>query len=115
MDSRQTRWPRAALERYRQIRRRYPPDRRHERMVNALGYGQLRAHHVPDAIRLFRLNVALFPDSANVYDSLAEAYAAAGQLRPAIANYRKSLALDPDNSNAVEMLKKLTRPPGLVE
>lgn len=101
----------AALERYGQIRRRYPPDRRHERMINALGYQRLREHQGADAIRLFRLNVELFPDSSNAYDSLGEAYAAAGQRQSAIANYRKSLALDPGNGNAVEMLKKLTRAP----
>lgn len=45
--------------------------------------------------------------SANVYDSLAEAYALNGDQELAIKNYEKSLALDPQNANAVEQIKKL--------
>jgi cytochrome c-type biogenesis protein CcmH/NrfG len=53
------------------------------------------------------LNVEAYPQSGNVYDSLAEAYTDNGDRRLAIANYQKSLQLDPSNSNAVQMLKKL--------
>ena len=55
----------------------------------------------------FELNVARFPESSNVYDSLGEAYMEAGRRQEAISNYRKSLALDPENTNAVAMLEKL--------
>jgi cytochrome c-type biogenesis protein CcmH/NrfG len=59
------------------------------------------------AIRAFQLNVEAYPQSGNVYDSLAEAYMDNGDKGLAIANYEKSLQLDPSNSNAVLMLKKL--------
>ena len=42
-----------------------------------------------------------------MYDSLGEAYAAAGKKELAIENYEKSLHLDPKNDNAKERLKKL--------
>lgn len=56
---------------------------------------------------IFKLNVETYPQSGNVYDSLAEAYMAKGEKDLAIKNYEKSLELDPKNTNAVEMLKKL--------
>jgi cytochrome c-type biogenesis protein CcmH/NrfG len=57
--------------------------------------------------RAFQKNVAEFPESSNVYDSLGEAYAAAGKKELAIENYGKSLKLDPKNQNAIERLEKL--------
>jgi len=74
--------------------------------MNNLGYQLLAARKFKEAIRIFELNAAAFPKSANTWDSLAEAYATGGK-GLAIAYYRKSLELDPDNSNATEMLKKL--------
>jgi cytochrome c-type biogenesis protein CcmH/NrfG len=51
--------------------------------------------------------VELYPQSANVYDSLGEAHMTDGQKKLAIQNYKKSLELNPDNNNAKEMLEKL--------
>ena len=45
--------------------------------------------------------------SSNVYDSLGEAYAAAGKKELAIENYEKSVKMDPKNQNGIERLKKL--------
>jgi cytochrome c-type biogenesis protein CcmH/NrfG len=42
-----------------------------------------------------------------VYDSLGEAYAAAGKKELAIENYEKSVKLDPKNQNGIDHLKKL--------
>jgi cytochrome c-type biogenesis protein CcmH/NrfG len=53
------------------------------------------------------LNVEEYPKSSNVYDSLGEAYMAAGQKDLAIQNYEKSIELDPKNQNGIDMLKKL--------
>ena len=78
-----------------------------EFVLNALGYETLRSGRIEDAIRLFERNVREYPESSNVYDSLAEAYAAAGKRDLAIENYEKSVQLDPKNENAKERLKKL--------
>jgi tetratricopeptide (TPR) repeat protein len=78
-----------------------------EQTINRLGYCLLQGKTVPDAIRIFQLNVELYPNSSNVYDSLAGAYAANGDKVLAIQNYKKSLELDATNQDAVDQLKKL--------
>lgn len=47
--------------------------------------------------------------SADAYDSLGEAYMAAGDKAGAKENYSKSLALNPNNENAREKLLELER------
>jgi len=81
-----------------------------ERSINALGYQLLNQKKLPQAIQIFQLNVELFPQSSNTYDSLAEAYMDNGDKELAIQNYQKSLDLDPKNTNAVDMLKKIRQP-----
>ncbi len=78
-----------------------------EPQLNTLGYLLLRNQMIKEAIEIFKLNVEVYPESANVYDSLGEGYIANGNVQLAIENYQKSLELNPDNENAVEMLKKL--------
>ena len=97
----------AAVARYRQMKQRYPAEYFNEVTLNTLGYQQLQAQHVPEAIALFKLNVEMYPNGFNTYDSLAEGYMAQGDREAAIRNYRKSMALNPNNTNAVSMLKKL--------
>jgi tetratricopeptide (TPR) repeat protein len=81
-----------------------------EGAVNLWGYDLMTKNHLPEAIELFKLNVQVFPASANAYDSLAEAYMKAGQKQLAIDNYKKSLELNPANDNAKEQLKALGAP-----
>ena len=79
-----------------------------ERSINSIGYQLLGGKQVAQAIRIFQLNVELFPQSSNVYDSLGEAFLANGDKDLAIKNYQRSLELDPKNTNAAEMLQKIT-------
>ncbi|HXR16386.1 MAG TPA: DUF2306 domain-containing protein [Terriglobales bacterium] len=81
-----------------------------EDVLNNLGYEFIRAKKFKEAIRLFQLNVEAYPQSSNVYDSLAEAYMDDGDKPEAIANYQKSLQLNPKNRGAVNMLQKLHAP-----
>jgi tetratricopeptide (TPR) repeat protein len=79
-----------------------------ESALNRLGYFLLYNKRLPvEAVTVFEANVAAFPRSANVYDSLGEALMVRGDTTRAVANYRQSLALDPQNTNATEMLKRL--------
>ena len=80
-----------------------------ENEFNAMGYRLMGARKMKEAIEIFKLNVKLYPGSANAYDSLAEAYMNSGDTKNAIKYYKKSLELNPDNTNAREMLKKLEK------
>jgi tetratricopeptide (TPR) repeat protein len=75
--------------------------------LNSLGYELIRANKFKEAIRILQLNVEVYPQSSNVYDSLGEAYMNDGNKPQAIANYQKSLQLNPKNGGAVKMLQKL--------
>ena len=68
---------------------------------------KLNMDRVEEAVAIFRLNVEVFPDAYNTYDSLAEAYMINGERESAIRNYAKSLELNPDNINAIEKLQEL--------
>lgn len=81
-----------------------------EATLNNLGYRFIQKGRVKDAIRIFRLNTEAYPNAANTYDSLAEAYMLNGDRKLAIRNYKKSLELNPKNTNAVTMLEKLAAP-----
>jgi len=98
----------AALDRYEAIKHstKITP-KEDEANINGFAYRLLFSGSVSDAVRVFERNVKQYPRSSNVYDSLGEAYAIAGQKNLAIQNYEKSLQLDPKNNNAVERLKKL--------
>jgi CubicO group peptidase (beta-lactamase class C family) len=78
-----------------------------ESVINQLGYSLLRSRKREAAIEVFRYNVARFPKSANTYDSLAEAYLAAGDKPKSIEFYEKALAVDPKLPSAIEALKRL--------
>lgn len=78
-----------------------------ESQLNSLGYTFLQGNNLEAAIEIFKLNVESYPESFNVYDSLAEAYMLKGDNTNAIINYEKSLQLNPENTNASDMLKKL--------
>lgn len=78
-----------------------------EREVNNWGYKLIGQKRPTDALEIFKLNVYLYPDSANAYDSLGETYAELGDTKLAIKNYAQSLKLNPENKNAEEQLGKL--------
>jgi tetratricopeptide (TPR) repeat protein len=78
-----------------------------ESQLNALGYRLLGMKKVKEAIEIFKLNVEAYPQSANVYDSLGEAYMINGDRELAIKNYQRVVELNPQNTNAVETLKRL--------
>ena len=78
-----------------------------ELVINALGYAHLQKNEIENAISVFTENLKRYPGSANVYDSLGEAYMVNGDNELAIKNYKKSLGINPENTNAIETLKKL--------
>ena len=98
----------AALAQYRRLRELgFPGARESESDTNSLGYRLLGRGDSAGAIQVFQLNVETHPGSANVYDSLGEAYVAAGNTSLAIDNYRKAVAIAP-RKGSVRALQKLT-------
>ena len=99
----------AALRQYRELKTREPNSYYFaESELNYLGYYLMdNLRKTRDAVEVFKLNVEIYPQSANAYDSLGEAYMKIGEKELAIKNYRKSAELNPQNKNALEMLKKL--------
>ena len=80
-----------------------------EASINSIGYNLLSMEKFADAIEVFKLNIEVFPESFNVYDSYAEALMKSGDIENAILNYNKSLELNPENNNAREMLQTLEK------
>ncbi|MBE9489250.1 MAG: tetratricopeptide repeat protein [Bacteroidetes bacterium] len=80
-----------------------------ERDFNSLGYELLRKKEYDDAIGAFKINVALYPESSNVYDSLADAYLRNGDSLQAFNNFKKALEYNTGNKRAkrfIEAYKK---------
>jgi len=96
-----------ALQVYAEGRKSTPDDVLfRENTINAMGYELLQGGKTKDAIELFKINVASYPESANVYDSLSEAYEADGNKDLAIQNAEKALQLlSKENSGVPEQLK----------
>ena len=80
-----------------------------ENQLNMLGYQLLQIGKNKDAIVILQLNAEVYPNSANVYDSLGEAYMIDGNKELAASNYNKSLELNPKNDNARKMLENLNK------
>ncbi|MFM9837318.1 MAG: thioredoxin family protein [Cyclobacteriaceae bacterium] len=78
-----------------------------ESELNACGYALMASGNTKEAVTVFRINANLFPQSANCYDSLGEAYAKVGLKDKAIQAYETASQLDPKNEDIQERLKKL--------
>lgn len=78
--------------------------------INAFGYRLLKKKQVNEAIEVFKLNVEAYPHSANVYDSLGEAYMVRGDKEKAIESYQSALAINPTMESAKRALRELSGP-----
>jgi CubicO group peptidase (beta-lactamase class C family) len=76
-------------------------------ILNDIGYNFLEDNKVNKALDFFKLNTKLFPEDANVWDSLGEATLAAGDKKAALQHYQKALTIDPKFSSALEMIQQL--------
>jgi dienelactone hydrolase len=69
-----------------------------EANVNFVGYDHLQSGDTKGAVEIMKLNVAAYPNSPNVYDSLSDAYLADGQKDLARQNAKKALELLPSDT-----------------
>lgn len=87
-------------EHYKKLTQKYgyailPP----EGLVNQIGYQLMAGGRLEEAIAVFKTNVERYPESANVYDSLAEAYETSGRIDLAKPNYEKAYTLGKQNND----------------
>lgn len=100
----------AAISQYKELKAGSPDTYNFkESQLNTLGYQLLQIGKNKEAIEILKLNVEVYPNSANVYDSMGEAYMIDGNKELAIQNYKKSLEINPSNANASEMIQKLQK------
>jgi CubicO group peptidase (beta-lactamase class C family) len=98
----------AAVARYRTLRATEPEGWQFgEGELNGVGYWLLRQGQLDDAIQVFQVNVEMFPNAFNPYDSLGEAYLARGDTVRAITNYQRSVELNPGHTGGIEVLRQL--------
>lgn len=90
-----------------QVRKTYPRLTLSEDDVNLWGYHLLKAKQTRQAINVFAYNTEQHPNSANAFDSLAEARKAAGDIKQSISDYRRSLELNPQNDNARKQIAEM--------
>jgi len=80
-----------------------------EFLANLLGYERLQSGDTKSAVEIFHLNVVAYPDSANVYDSLGDAYLAYGQKDLALQNAKRALELLSKNTGGDEAERNAIR------
>ena len=86
-------WEKAEQAYYQDRKQNPDSDLLNEHALNQLGYWLLSHKNLDRAIAVLELTTKNYPDSVNAYDSLGEAYAAAGQRQLAIAASQKEMAL----------------------
>ena len=90
-----------------EIRKKDPTFKPDENELNDWAYRVMASDHTADALALFQLNVNLYPESWNVYDSLGEALLKLGRKEEAIRMYQKSVELNPNNNGGKKILERL--------
>ncbi len=81
-----------------------------ETELTMYGYSFLWGNNLIDAIAIFELIISEFPDSANAYDSMGEAYLQAKDSIKSLQYYEKSLLMNPDNFYAEDVIRKIKFP-----
>lgn len=81
-----------------------------ETELTLYGYSFLWENNLKEAIPIFGLIIAEFPNSANAYDSMGEAYLQAKDSTKALQFYAKSLQMNHDNFFAEDVIQKIKFP-----
>nr|WP_299386435.1 dienelactone hydrolase family protein [Allomuricauda sp.] len=95
-------------ELYQSLKRMHPSLALPEGNLNTLGLQLVFNPETSEqGINVFLLAAKLYPNSANLFDSLAEGYLFMRNKEKAIESFEKSLELNAQNQNAVERLRQL--------
>ncbi len=98
----------AAIAKYRELKQNGPDNYNFsEAQLNRVGYILLGEGRVEEALKIFELNVEVFPEAHNPHDSLAEAYLFKGDFEQARRLYQKALEIEPGFYASVGGLNKI--------
>jgi hypothetical protein len=78
-----------------------------ETILNSTGYELLHEGDTARAVEVFRIATEEFPGSANAFDSLGDAYLAAGEKKLAVASYTQALKINPQWEPSRRSLERL--------
>jgi tetratricopeptide (TPR) repeat protein len=99
--------PEYVKQNFEDLTRNFHPTDPKDIILNSIGYDLIFEGNLEDAISVFELNVELFPEAANCYDSLGEALLKIGDKSKALKKYKKALELDPELPSAKIMVKEI--------
>ena len=80
-----------------------------QRVLNRAGYNYLNNNNFKEALEIFKINMALYPNSSNTFDSLGDAYLKTKDTINALLNYNKALSINPENRSSLRMLRKINK------
>lgn len=76
-----------------------------ENYINSLGYYYLTTlKEYKKALKIFKLNIEMYPNAWNTYDSYGECLLKMGDTLKAVKAYKKSLLLNSENENAKKII-----------
>ncbi|MDN3641923.1 serine hydrolase [Lutimonas halocynthiae] len=78
-----------------------------EGQLNNLGYQLMSLEKHEEAIGILEHNNSLFPESANTFDSMGDAYLASGDTLKALINFKNAVKLDSSLTYSRDKIKKL--------
>ena len=81
-----------------------------EGQLNRLGYQLMAIEKNTEAIGVLEYNNKLFSSSANTFDSMGDAYLAAGDTITALVNYKIAVQMDSTMTYSVDKINKLSMP-----
>ena len=77
------------------------------RELNNFGYDLLNEKQNEKAIKVFQFLTKEFPENANLYDSLGEAFFISEEYENALQNFKKALQINPDMKSSKDYIKKI--------
>ncbi|MES2759848.1 MAG: dienelactone hydrolase family protein [Pseudomonadota bacterium] len=96
-----------ALPLYRKMKQQDPKFDVSERGMIDWGGALVLAGRRNEAIEIYKLGVAIYPDSAPLFDSLGEVSESGGDKKRALEYYRRAFELEPDNGTVARHVKRL--------
>lgn len=78
-----------------------------EGQLNMLGYQLMSLEKHEEAIGILKYNNSLFPESANTFDSMGDAYLASGDTLKALTNFKNAVKLDSSITYSRDKIEKL--------